>query len=365
MMRTILLLMITLTLGCSTVKGDINDGVPVSLLEIHVIHVEQGDATLILGPNHITLLIDGGNAGKGVGSVVPYLKKLGIRPVDGIDYMVATHLDADHIGGLDEVIKAGYNIKKKIWFNGSNKTGTVAIDQFFNTATTTTAATTTAMLLGEVIDLGNSAKATVVAVGGKVIGSNTVYGTDENDKSIALLIQYGGFDYITAGDLGGGEPAGDAVCTGRSTTQADVETPLANAMRVGLLGINGVEVMHVNHHGSESSTNYNYMNLLTPKVAIIQTGSGQDDNYQHPRKDVVENVLGKKGNCISAPAALVLQTGEGNPIGEKTSTDGFVVGDIIIRTSGAGSFEVNGSDSAEPNENAAAGISGQPFPYDP
>lgn len=348
--------------GCSTFKD------PESLLHIHVINVEQGDATLIVGPDNTTILIDGGNTGKGTNQVVPYLKGLEIHPVDGIDYIVATHLDADHIGGLDEVIKAGYNIKKKIWYNGSDKTGTVSIDQFFDTATTTTAGAAVVIALGDTIALGSGAKATVVAVGGKVIGSNVVHGTDENDKSVALLIQYGGFDYITAGDLGGGEPLNDNTCTGRSTTQSDVETPLVKAMIFhGLLKSSGVEVLHVNHHGSESSTNHEYMNLLTPKVAIIQTGIGQDINFQHPRKDVVENVLGKKGSCITAPPALVLQTGEGDPLGDKTSTAGFVVGDIVIRTEGANSYEVTGSGRSQPDERVASGMNSGlvGFPFDP
>jgi beta-lactamase superfamily II metal-dependent hydrolase len=363
MIQTIILLLITVLFGCVEKKNH----VAVSLLQIHTIHVEQGDSTLIIGPDGTTLLIDGGKSGKGRDRIVPYLKGIGLSPSNGLDYIVATHLDSDHIGGLDEVIQAGYNIKKKIWYNGSNKTGTVSIDHFFDTATTTSAGSAVVISLGEIIPLGNGAKATVVAVGGKVIGSDVVHGTDENDKSVALLIQYNGFDYITAGDLGGGESVDDQSCTGRTTSQSNVETPLAAAMiSRGLLFASGVEVLHVNHHGSESSTNHEYMNLLTPKVAIIQTGSGQDDNYQHPRKDVVENVLGKKGNCVTAPAALVLQTGEGAPIGEKTSTSGFVVGDIIIRTHGADFFEVNGSDSAQPNENAAAGMNSVlTFPFDP
>jgi beta-lactamase superfamily II metal-dependent hydrolase len=352
MIQTLLLLLITIFFGCSEKKNS-----PVSLLQIHAIHVEQGDSTLIIGPDGTTLLIDGGKPTKGRERIVPYLNRIGLSPSNGLDYIVATHMDSDHIGGLDEVIKAGYNIKKKIWYNGSDKTGTVSIDQFFDTAMTTTAGSVVAISLGEIIPLGNGAKATAVAVGGKVIGSETVHGTDENDKSVALLIAYNGFDYITAGDLGGGEFASDQSCTGRTTSQSNVETPLAEAMKSrGLLFASGVEVLHVNHHGSESSTNHEYMNLLTPKVAIIQTGSGQGETYNHPRKDVVDKVLRGEGNCVTVSPALVLQTGEGDPAGDQTSRAGFVVGDIVIKTSGEGTYEVSGSGSAQPDERSAAGM---------
>ena len=62
----------------------------------------------------------------------------------------------------------------------------------------------------------------------------------------------------------------------------------------------GIEVLDVNHHGSESSTNHEYMNRLTPTVAVINTGSGQGSNFRHPRVDVVENVLMAQGDCITA-----------------------------------------------------------------
>lgn len=51
--------------------------------------------------NGDTVLIDGGN--KDGGDVVSYLKK---QKINDIVVMISTHPDADHIGGLDEVLKA-------------------------------------------------------------------------------------------------------------------------------------------------------------------------------------------------------------------------------------------------------------------
>jgi beta-lactamase superfamily II metal-dependent hydrolase len=341
MNKIILLLLAVFIVGCQSDKV----ANKTNALEIHIINVQQGDATLVIGPNGTTLLIDGGKSGKGTGDIVPYLSGLGISATVGLDYMLATHLDADHIGGLDEVIKGGYQVKRHIWFNGSAKTGTTAIDQFFDTATSTPAGKAETILLGEIIDLGNGAKATAVAVGGRVLGFGDLGVADENDKSVALLIQYNAFDYITAGDLGGGQYASDNNCTGRVTSQENVETTLVASLMpgggAGLLTANGVEVLHVNHHGSESSTNFEFMNLLTPKIAVIQTGAGQGSNFNHPREDIL-NVLMKKVNCITAQPALVLQTDEGDPIGTETSKDGHVVGDIVIKTNGVTTFQVSG-----------------------
>jgi len=334
------------------------------VLEIHVINVQQGDATFIIGPNGTTVLIDGGNTGKGTDDVVPYLEGLGHVPGKGLDYMIASHRDADHIGGMDEVIQAGYDVRKNIWDNGSTATGTVAIRQFLEVATTTTAGAVQTMPLGQIVDLGDGAKITAVAVGGQVIGQPKPSSPlDENDMSVALLVQYNGFDYITAGDLGGGND-GDAGCTGRTTTsQENIESLLAWALIPkgggGLLTQNGVEVLHVNHHGSESSTNHEWMNRLSPAVALIQVGSG-GGGFEHPRKAVVENVLLAHSICVTAAPALVLQTDEGGAAtSTNTSTAGYVVGDIVIKTTGQGTFDVSGSGrkrNESPDERIVAGV---------
>ncbi|MCL4538627.1 MAG: MBL fold metallo-hydrolase [Bacteroidetes bacterium] len=69
-------------------------------LIIHHIDVGQGDCTFIQTPGK-TILVDAGNSGKGKSVVIPYLKSL---RVSRINYVVASHYHADHIGGLDEVL---------------------------------------------------------------------------------------------------------------------------------------------------------------------------------------------------------------------------------------------------------------------
>jgi beta-lactamase superfamily II metal-dependent hydrolase len=345
---------------------------PSGLLEIHQINVQQGDCTLIIGPDGTTILVDGGDATKGTNEVVPYLQGLGLLPVDGLDYMIATHYDSDHLGGLDEVINAGYDVRDGIWDNGSGETGT-QVTQFKNAAATTTAAPLNDATLGAIVSLGNGAVARIVAVGGSVLGHGVVPSAtnNENDTSVAILVQYGGFDYLTGGDLGGGQWSVDNNCTGRTTGQVNVETPLAVSLMPGggasLLTADGVEVLDVNHHGSESSTNHQYMNLLSPAVAVINVGSGQGSTYHHPRIDVVENVLMAGVSCITVPPAMVLQTEEGAPVGANTSFAGYCSGDIVITTSGVASYTVqaSGQVSQGPDERAAAGIvTPAVFPFD-
>ncbi len=329
-------------------------------LEIHYINVQQGQSTFIIGANGTTILFDGGNEFKGTDEVVPYLQGLGYTTSQPLDYIIASHRDTDHYRGLTEVMNYGYDALH-VYDNGSDKTN-IFVEDFLAAAAQTTAGGVAAIPLGQVIDLGNGATATCVATNGSVIGTGPIQGgqDNENDRSVCLLIEFGNFDYLVTGDLGGGPD--DYACTGRSTSQVNIESPLVMAiMPAGsnpMLSAYGLELAHVGHHGSESSTNSDYMNLLTPTVACISVGAGQGDGWYHPRIDVVENVLGALAPCITAPAALVLQTEEGAPTGEKTSYAGYCVGDIVITTDGVNSYNVsaNGAVSQGPDERTAAGL---------
>ncbi|HXG54334.1 MAG TPA: hypothetical protein VNJ03_03070, partial [Vicinamibacterales bacterium] len=328
-------------------------------LEIHYINVGWGNSMLIKGPDGTTVLVEAGNTGKGTSTVVPYLQGIGLPASAGLDYMVGGHQHCDHLGGLDEVITAGYNVRSKHYLNGSTYTSS-CVTGWTDAAATTTAGAPVAMPVGHVIPLGNGAKITAVAVNGKIIGGGTVSVSNENDRSIALLIQYGGFDMLWASDLGGG--AADESCTGRYTTQVDVETAVVQAISPGgafpLISSGGIDVLNTNHHGSESSTNANWMNYPQPAVALIGTGAGQTSGWDFPRKDVLENVLLAGATCITAPAAKVLQSEEGSPTGSLTSFAGFSVGDIVVSTDGVSLFTVsgNGRVTQGPNEVAAAGL---------
>jgi beta-lactamase superfamily II metal-dependent hydrolase len=329
-------------------------------LEIHYINVQQGQSTLIIGPNGVKILYDGGNEFKGTDEVVPYLQGLGMTTATSLDYMVSSHMHTDHYRGLTEVINYGYDFLT-IYDNGSPYTN-YFVQEFETAAATTTAGGVVAMPMGQVIDLGNGCTATCVAVDGSVIGTGPVNGgqDNENDRSVCLLIQYGDFDYLVTGDLGGGSD--DYDCTGRSTSQINIESPLVYALMPAgsspMLTSYGVEIAHVAHHGSESSTNSEYMNILTPAIAPISVGAGQSDGWFHPRIDVVENVLLAQAPCITAPPCLVLQTEEGAITGYKTSFAGYCVGDIIITTDGVNSYTISGTGAVSqgPDERVAAGL---------
>ena len=70
-------------------------------LQFHFIDVGQGDSSLIITPSGKTVLIDAGDEAHAK-KVVSYIREQGIEK---LDLVIATHPDADHIGGMDKVIK--------------------------------------------------------------------------------------------------------------------------------------------------------------------------------------------------------------------------------------------------------------------
>lgn len=325
-------------------------------LEIHTINVEWGGSVLIVGPDGTTVLLEAGETGMGTNEVVPYLQSIGIQASDGLDYMIAGHQHCDHVGGMDEVISAGYDVHVKNYYNGSSTTST-CVTGWNTAAATTTAGGPVSMPVGTVINLGSGATLTCVARNGSIIGGGSVSVSNENDRSIALLLKYGGFEYLWASDLGGGSDA----CTGRSTSQANVETTLIQAISPGganpLIFSGGIDVLHVNHHGSESSTNPTYFNLAAPSLAVIGVGDGQSTGWDLPRIDVVDDVL-LGGACVTAPSTLVLQTEEGNPGASNMSTSGYCVGNVVVTTDGKSTYTVDadGDVNQGPNEYASSGL---------
>ena len=224
---------------------------PSGLLEIHYINVGWGTSVLVIGPNGTRMLMDGGRDNMGTNKVIPYLESIGIMPTDSLTYILSSHLHSDHIAGLTEVMNGGYNVSNSVYYNGSSNSNSY-VTAFRNAAINHSPGPIQSLAPGAVIQLGGGATATCVCANGTVLGHGLVSGvSDENDKSIGLLIQYGHFEYLFAGDLGGGDA--DNACTGRQSSYANVETPLAQAIMPGgehpLLTSFGVEVLHVNHHG--------------------------------------------------------------------------------------------------------------------
>lgn len=326
---------------------------PSGKLEIRYINVGQGGSTLIIGPDGTRVLYDFGRVA-GKKWIVPYLKdRLKLAPEQGFHYSIVSHRDADHFVGYRGVVNAGYDFLVANYGPGSPKFGPSMNKNWLMIADKTTAGPVRPIPVGLSIALGDGATLNVIAANGSVYLEDKAVRDarkeilrDENDRSVALFIRYGKFTYILDGDLGGGRES----CTGHKEHQIDVQTPVAEALfRLNLLEENEtIDVMHVAHHGSPTSTPARYFNRVSPKVALISVGPKQS-NFKHPRDTVVDRILigENRADCLTAPPVdHVLQTDlgkAGTSSQGSTSFTGTVIGDIELITDGITNYTIRGS----------------------
>jgi beta-lactamase superfamily II metal-dependent hydrolase len=303
--------------------------------QLKIVHIDvgQGDATLIIGPSK-TLLFDAGNTGYG-DEIRAVLDSLSIS---SIDYFVVGHYHADHIGAIDEVINGGITLNLASYDRGGSYSS-----QAYTQYTTAVGAKRSTITLNQQIDLGGGCKLTCVAVNGTTNHGN-VTPSDENDRSVALVLRYGTFDYFIASDMSGG---------GSGT--ADVESKCA-------ADVGDVDVLHVGHHGSLTSTNQTLVDTLKPEQAVISCGDG--NSYLHPKQATLERL-------DAAPTMdTIWQTNAGNGgyvssvvVGENITiqTDGLTYSVHISSTGATYNYSTDGIHSVAPqvviNEVAWSGTS--------
>jgi beta-lactamase superfamily II metal-dependent hydrolase len=345
--------------------------------EIHVFQVGQADSQLIISPTGRTLLIDVGEThyrrSQGAQSVAQKIHNVMGANFNHIDYIVATHLHADHIGyvgrgGIWGLIENhGFTVGNLIdrdagvW-NDTNQDGQPSKDEivWHNAGTTSgtgwrwigyvTDPNNAARLNREIarvgsttqIDLGPGVTVTVIesdANGVKMVDGTTdvsgnhVGGTippSENDYSITLKVSFGILDYVTGGDTDG-----EYATSRYGYNYNDVESVIAP--RIGK-----IEILHVNHHGSGHSSNYNYLSTLDPDVSLISCGN---NSYGHPDQGTLDRLLATN---------TVYLTDQGEPNRNYGSAI-IVYDDIVIESSNGVDYTVNGDSYWAPDPVTAAG----------
>lgn len=214
-------------------------------MEVHFIDVGQGDATLITCDGH-AMLIDAGDYSKGT-AIQNYLQK---QKVKKLDYLILTHPDSDHIGGAPVIITK-FDIDKVFVSNyeKDNKTYLKLIQALDDKRLKyTTPEPGTSYFLG-------TAEITILA-------PNDTY-DNPNDASIALMIQNGENRFLFTGDAG-------------EDAEQDI---LAAGMELS------ADVYKAGHHGSSTSTSWEFFEAVSPSSAVISCGA--DNSYGHPHAETL------------------------------------------------------------------------------
>ena len=242
-----LLLMVSLTLSIGS--GEIYAaGATNSSFQIDFIDVGQGDAALVQCDGHY-MLVDGGDS-KQSSRIYSILKN---RSINYLDVMVATHPDADHIGGLSGALNyATVGVAYSPVTEHDTKTF-----QSFIKYLNKQGVSITVLKAGNTFKIG-SATATV-------LGSRSL-SSESNNNSIVLRIVYGNTSFLLTGDA-----------------EADEENSIMNSGQTLKS-----TVLKVAHHGSNSSSGYRFIREVDPQYAVISVGTG--NQYDHPTENVLSRL---------------------------------------------------------------------------
>ena len=222
-----------------------------AVLAVHFLDVGQGDSEFVQLPSGKTLLIDAGEAEYG-DRVVADLKTLGVTK---LDYVVATHPHADHIGGMPKVLS-------------SFAIGAVYVPNAVTTTATYKnflAAVKSCGAPAYVVRAGASLFADEDGAAAAVLAPNSESYDDLNNYSLVLRLSYGSRAFLFTGDA---EALSEKEIT--ANVQADV--------------------LKVGHHGSSSSTNAAFLARVAPSYAVIEVGAGND--YGHPAAQTLSRLAG-------------------------------------------------------------------------
>lgn len=279
-------------------------------LRIDFLDVGQGDSALITMPDNTTLLIDGGgkpglfskNADEGDGAFGRQKRSVGDavvseylwwRGLDHVDYILATHADADHIDGLNDVAR---NFAVRATLAARTPRSDPEYAKFLDTLT---ARGIPVQLVGggDILQFGDVC-ATVLW---PVALANAEAPSTNND-SLVLRLHYGETAILLTADIEG--PTERALLkleNARESLRADV--------------------VKVAHHGSRTSSIEEFVASTQARLAVIPVG--QTSMFGHPNADVVKR--------WGAAGARVLTTGDSGLItvktdGQNLSVERFVEG---------------------------------------
>ncbi len=227
-------------------------------LTVSFLNVGQGDAIFIEGPTGIELLIDGGKD-RSVLRALPGV----MGPLDrSIDVVLATHPDADHIGGLPDVL-ARYRVTHVL--APERGTDSPQALRFADAVAREPDAVGSIAVRGQRLHLGGGAYADVLYP-----DENAEMLRETNDASVMVRVVYGDSEFLLTGDA-------------PIWAEERVVSWYGSALKS--------DVLKAGHHGSRTSTGDSLLAAADPSYVVVS--AGRDNSYGHPHEEVVARILAR------------------------------------------------------------------------
>ncbi|MFC4359096.1 lamin tail domain-containing protein [Halobium salinum] len=274
-------------------------------LTVHVINVGQASATLVVGPEGETMLVDTGDFTDDGEFVLDYLQAQG---VERLDYLVTSHADADHIGGHAAVID----------YYETEAGGVGAVYDPGVTASTRTYERYLDAVERHGVTLYETRAGDEIPMAGATVSvlgppEERLAGGERNENSVVLRVVHGDTAVLLPGDAGREE-----------------EAYLVERYGDGL----DSTVLLAGHHGSSTSSAAAFLDAVSPQAVVIS--SEYDSAYGHPHREVLDRLTERRietlwtathGDVVltSNGSAVVVATERGAPTTADRLRDGSPV----------------------------------------
>ncbi len=272
-------------------------------LKVDFLDVGQGDSIYIEAPNGNNILIDGGIDRKvlsSLGNVLPFAHK-------NINVVMATHPDADHIGGLPFVFD---NYKISVYVdNGAKSDSSVfkTLENKIESEKSERVQAKTGMRI--ILDQDKNIVFDVLSPYMNVQKVN-----DTNMGSIVGKLSYGSSTFMFTGDAPINVEQNLVKKSTRNNEQSDCvlcrPRYSGDPEKIDLES----DVLKVGHHGSKTSSSEAFLKAVAPQFAIISVGL--KNMYGHPHKEVIDLLtkLGIKILKTSEDGMIECETGGGEVV---------------------------------------------------
>lgn len=217
-------------------------------MNVYFIDVGQGDSILIKSENK-TMLVDSGPSSAS-SKLVEFLKSKNVKK---IDYLVATHPDADHIGSMVEVLE-NFKVVNDI-ITTSRTSSSKTYKNFVSAAE------------DKSLELIYPPAKTKYQVGDASI--SVLYNTkasNNNDSSVVLRVNCGKNSLLLTGDI---------------------SSKIENKLISDNVNVN-TDILKVAYHGSKYSSDTKFLNKVTPTISVISCA--KKNSYGHPHKEALTNL---------------------------------------------------------------------------